>query len=37
MKNVLKESTEKEPANILLQDEQKYEKNMAFIRQINSS
>lgn len=26
MKNVLKENTEKEPTNILLQDEQEYEK-----------
>lgn len=36
MKNVLKENTEKELANILLQDEQKY-KNIDFSRQISSS
>lgn len=37
MKNVLKENTQKEPENNLLQDVQEYGKKIDFIRQINSS
>lgn len=38
MRNILKENTGKEPENILLQDEQEYEKKyIDFIRQINYS